>query len=75
MGTLTVPGVYIKEVESKKVFPFQTNIAGFVGIVGLFFAASGFASSLRTILNKVRSFHDVNVMVIFTTNPLNAAHK
>ncbi len=29
------------------------NLAGFVGIVGLFFAASGFASSLRTVLNKV----------------------
>jgi len=29
------------------------NLAGFVGIIGLFFAASGFASSLRTVLNKV----------------------
>ncbi|MCH7721744.1 MAG: YihY/virulence factor BrkB family protein [Bacteroidetes bacterium] len=29
------------------------NLAGFIGIVGLFFAASGFASSLRTVLNKV----------------------
>ena len=36
----------------KEVIEFR-NIAGFVGIVGLFFAASGFASSLRTILNKV----------------------
>ncbi|MCP4368471.1 MAG: phage tail sheath family protein [Deltaproteobacteria bacterium] len=32
MGTLTVPGVYIKEVEPKKTLPFQTNIAGFVGM-------------------------------------------
>jgi len=29
------------------------NIAGFVGFIGLFIAASGFFSSLRTILNKV----------------------
>lgn len=36
----------------KEVIEFR-NIAGLVGIVGLFFAASGFASSLRTILNRV----------------------
>jgi len=29
------------------------NIAGFIGIVGLFFAASGFLSSIRTVLNKI----------------------
>ena len=29
------------------------NIAGWIGIIGLFFAASGFASSLRTVLNRV----------------------
>lgn len=36
----------------KEVIEFR-NLAGFVGIIGLFFAASGFASSLRTVLNKV----------------------
>lgn len=29
------------------------NIVGFIGVIGLFFAASGFLSSLRTVLNKV----------------------
>jgi len=29
------------------------NIVGFIGVVGLFFAASGFLSALRTVLNKV----------------------
>ncbi|MCK9425335.1 MAG: YihY/virulence factor BrkB family protein [Ignavibacteriaceae bacterium] len=29
------------------------NIAGFIGVIGLFFAASGFLSSLRTVLNKI----------------------
>jgi membrane protein len=40
------------------------NIAGFVGIVGLFFAASGFASSLRTVLNKVFGTDiDINIFL------------
>jgi membrane protein len=46
---------FVKEVifdRVKEVIEFR-NLAGFVGIVGLFFAASGFASSLRTVLNKV----------------------
>ncbi|MFA4923781.1 MAG: YihY/virulence factor BrkB family protein, partial [Ignavibacteriaceae bacterium] len=29
------------------------NIVGLIGIVGLFFAASGFLSSIRTVLNKI----------------------
>ncbi len=29
------------------------NIVGFIGVIGLFFAASGFLSSIRTVLNKV----------------------
>lgn len=29
------------------------NIAGFIGVIGLFFAASGFLSSIRTVLNKI----------------------
>lgn len=47
----------------KEVVEFR-NIAGFVGIVGLFFAASGFASSLRTILNKVFGTEiDINIFL------------
>jgi len=29
------------------------NIAGFIGIIGLFFVVSGFLSSIRTVLNKI----------------------
>ncbi|MGD8306020.1 MAG: YihY/virulence factor BrkB family protein [Ignavibacteria bacterium] len=46
---------FVKDVifqRVREVVEFR-NLAGFVGIVGLFFAASGFASSLRTVLNKV----------------------
>jgi membrane protein len=40
------------------------NIAGWVGIIGLFFAASGFASSLRTVLNKVNGTDiDINIFL------------
>ena len=40
------------------------NLAGFVGIIGLFFAASGFASSLRTVLNKVFGTDlDINIFL------------
>jgi membrane protein len=46
---------FVKDIifqRVKEVIEFR-NLAGFIGIVGLFFAASGFASSLRTVLNKV----------------------
>ena len=46
---------FVREIifdRVREVVEFR-NLAGFVGIVGLFFAASGFASSLRTVLNKV----------------------
>lgn len=40
------------------------NIAGWVGVIGLFFAASGFASSLRTILNKINGTDiDINIFL------------
>jgi len=40
------------------------NIAGWIGIIGLFFAASGFASSLRTVLNKVNGTDiDINIFL------------
>ncbi len=46
---------FVKEIIFERVHEVieYRNIAGFVGIVGLFFAASSFASSLRTVLNKV----------------------
>ena len=46
---------FVREIifdRVREVVEFR-NLAGFVGIIGLFFAASGFASSLRTVLNKV----------------------
>lgn len=57
---------FAKEVifdRVREVVEFR-NLAGFVGIVGLFFAASGFASSLRTVLNKVFGTDlDVNIFL------------
>jgi membrane protein len=47
----------------KEVVEYR-NIAGWVGIIGLFFAASGFASSLRTILNRVNgTYKDINIFL------------
>ena len=46
---------FVKTIINKRiteVVKFK-NVAGFIGIIGLFFAASGFSSSIRTILNKV----------------------
>jgi membrane protein len=45
---------FVKEIIFQRVEEVvkYRNIAGWVGIVGLFFAASGFASSLRTVMNK-----------------------
>jgi len=57
---------FAKEIIFKRVHEVVAyrNIAGFVGIVGLFFAASGFASSIRTILNKVFGTDiDVNIFL------------
>ncbi len=57
---------FVKEVifdRVKEVVEYR-NIAGWVGIIGLFFAASGFASSLRTILNKVYGTDvDINIFL------------
>ena len=40
------------------------NVAGWVGVIGLFFAASGFASSLRTVLNKINGTDiDINIFL------------
>lgn len=57
---------FVKEVifdRVKEVVEYR-NIAGWVGIIGLFFAASGFASSLRTVLNKVFGTDtDINIFL------------
>jgi membrane protein len=46
---------YIKEILTKRIAEViqYKNVAGFFGLVGLMFAASGFSSSIRTILNTV----------------------
>jgi membrane protein len=46
---------FVKDVIFERVQEVveYRNIAGWIGIIGLFFAASGFASSLRTVLNRV----------------------
>jgi membrane protein len=46
---------FVKSIITKRISEAvqYKNIAGIIGFVGLFFAASGFFSSLRTILNKV----------------------
>ena len=57
---------FVREIIFKRVHEViqYRNLAGFVGIVGLFFAASGFASSLRTVLNKVFGTDlDVNIFL------------
>ncbi|GBD88143.1 hypothetical protein BMS3Abin03_02078 [bacterium BMS3Abin03] len=57
---------FAKEIIFKRVHEVVAyrNIAGFIGIIGLFFAASGFASSIRTILNKIFGTDiDVNIFL------------
>jgi len=57
---------FVKEVIFQRVEEVveYRNIAGWVGVVGLFFAASGFASSLRTVLNKVYGTDvDINIFL------------
>jgi membrane protein len=57
---------FVKDIIFKRVKEVveYRNIAGWIGIVGLFFAASGFASSLRTILNKINGTDiDINIFL------------
>lgn len=57
---------FVKEIIFKRVYEVIEfkNIAGIVGFVGLFFAASGFFSSMRTVLNKINGTDiDVNVFL------------
>lgn len=57
---------FVKDIIFKRVYEVIEfkNIAGIVGFVGLFFAASGFFSSMRTVLNKINGTDiDVNVFL------------
>jgi len=57
---------FVKEIIFDRVNEVveYRNIAGWVGMIGLFFAASGFASSLRTILNKINGTDiDINIFL------------
>lgn len=57
---------FVKDIIFKRVYEVIEfkNIAGIIGFVGLFFAASGFFSSMRTVLNKINGTDiDVNVFI------------
>lgn len=57
---------FVKDIIFKRVYEVIEfkNIAGIVGFIGLFFAASGFFSSMRTVLNKINGTDiDVNVFL------------
>jgi membrane protein len=57
---------FVKDIifdRVKEVVQYR-NLAGWIGIIGLFFAASGFASSLRTVLNKINGTDiDINLFL------------
>ncbi len=46
---------YVKEFITSRLEEFRVykNVAGYVGVVGLLFAASGLFSSMRTVLNRI----------------------
>jgi len=46
---------YVKELITSRLEEFRIykNMAGYVGVVGLLFAASGLFSSMRTVLNRI----------------------
>ena len=57
---------FVKEIIFQRVEEVveYRNIAGWIGIIGLFFAASGFASSLRTVMNKAYGRDlDINIFL------------
>lgn len=57
---------FVKNIIFKRVYEVIEfkNLAGIIGIVGLFFAASGFFSSMRTVLNKINGTDiDINVFL------------
>lgn len=57
---------FTKEIIFSRVYEVIEfkNIAGIVGFAGLFFAASGFFSSMRTVLNKINGTDiDINIFL------------
>ena len=57
---------FVKSIMTKRIAELVQfkNIVGYIGIIGLLIAASGFSSSIRTILNKVFCPDlDVNVVM------------
>ena len=57
---------FVKEIIFSRVEELieLKNVAGLLGFVGLFFAASGFFSSMRTVLNKINGKDiDVNIFI------------
>lgn len=53
---------YILHTRADEVIAYK-NIAGYVGVVGLLFAASGLFSSMRTSLNRIFRIHGPRVYV------------
>lgn len=57
---------FVKQIifsRVEEVIEFK-NVAGILGFAGLFFAASGFFSSMRTVLNKINGTDmDVNIFI------------
>ena len=57
---------FTKEIIFNRVYEVIEfkNLAGILGIAGLFFAASGFFSSMRTVLNKINGTDvDINIFL------------
>ena len=57
---------FTKEIIFNRVYEVIEfkNVAGILGITGLFFAASGFFSSMRTVLNKINGTDiDINIFL------------
>jgi len=57
---------FVKQIifsRVEEVIEFK-NVAGVLGFVGLFFAASGFFSSMRTVLNKINGVDiEINIFI------------
>lgn len=56
---------FIKDLVSARIreFTLYKNVAGMLGLVGIFFAASGLFSSMRTILNTIFKAGDTGTLL------------